>query len=491
MIFLKRVHRIFFIALMVVGFLGSHAAFAQVSSLSPEVEEIFQQSRASNAFWSVVVRDSSGQLLEAHNPDKLVRPASNLKLLTSAAVLNELGEDYTFKTRMYGYGHQEGRTWRGDIIIQGSGDPSISGTFFDEDRFHVFEKFYSVLDSLGISRIDGNLIGNTSFFDDEPYPKGWNWDDLTYYYGVEISALSFNENAVDLQVFANDDVGETPRIQWFPFDTDYVTFLNDQVITPSNSEFDEFYRRILGTNTIRLESKVPQNYYEEESLAVMNAPRFFMDTFAKYLEDGNIVLNGRILIDNQQTNYGSRDYTTLAVHESPPLKNLLREMNKESNNFYAEMLLKTAAAERYDTQGSTELGISLIKDFAHHVGMDTTEIEMTDGSGMSPSTLLTMNDLNKMLVHLLDAPGFDSYWQTLAIGGIDGSLENRFRQSPLLGRVNGKTGYVSGVRSLSGIMPTQSGEKLLFSIATNNYTEETSYIDWLHERLLEQLYAIY
>lgn len=464
------------------------ASPAASQNVSDEVWSVIENSDAREAFWSIVVRDSTGSIKEGYNKAKLIRPASNLKLLTSAAVLNHLGPEYTYTTKMYGLGYQEGQTWNGDIIINGSGDPSISGDFYEGDRFHVFDKFYQTLDSLGIYKIDGNLIGNTAYFDDQPYPKGWNWDDLSFYYGVEINALSFNNNAVDLEVFADDEVGETPRIQWFPFDTDYVNFINEQVITPSNSEYDEFYRRILGTNTIILRSKLPQGYYEKESLSVLNAPLYFMDTFKKYLEDGQIKVNGRILIENQQPIADLDRYEVLAEHKSEPLRNLLKQVNKESSNFYTEMLLKTAAAEHYKTQGSTELGISMVKEYAHTVGLDTANIEMTDGSGMSPATLIEAIDLTKLL-HNIEADSI--YKSTLSKPGIDGSLEHRFKEHPLRSNLMGKTGYVSGVRTLSGYLKAESGQQLTFSIATNNYTNKTSYIDYLHEKLIKAIYSKY
>src|SRR5699024_8415591 len=212
---------------------------AQNGTLSPEIIQIIDDSRAYDAFWSVIVRDSTGKILTGHNFDKIVRPASNLKLLTTATALDELGPNFRYSTKMYGLGSQSGDTWHGNIIIRGSGDPSISGTFYNDDRFHVFEKFYQSLDSLGIGNVRGSLIGNDSYFDQKAYPKGWSWDDLSFYYGVEVSALSFNDNAVDLRVFADNGIGEKPRIEWFPFDTDYVNFVNEQVITPGYSEYDE------------------------------------------------------------------------------------------------------------------------------------------------------------------------------------------------------------------------------------------------------------
>lgn len=482
-------------------FLGTSILFALLFSFgqvhaqqiifSPEVVNTIENSRANDAYWSVIVRDTTGKILEGHNFEKLVRPASNLKLLTSAAILDELGPDYRFHTKMYGIGKQVDDTWEGDIVIRGVGDPSISGTFYRDDRFHVFDKLFSALYDRGIRRINGNLIGNDSFFDQQPYPKGWSWEDLSFYYGVEINALSFNNNAVDLTVYANDNVGEAPEIEWFPFDTDYVSFINDQVIAPADTEYDEFYRRKLGTNTIELASKLPQGYVEKESLSIHDAPLFFLDTFKKYLEDGNIELNGRIIVDSKPQDWKEKSYQQLTEHVSVPLDSMLTQINKESNNFYSEMLLKTAAAEHYDATGSTELGISMVKDFAKSMKIDTTNLKMDDASGMSAGTMLKMSDLNRFLVEMRSHPHFDIYKNSLPVAGQNGSLKNRFLNSPLKGKLFGKTGYVSGVRSLSGYMKSLSGKPLIFSVVTNNYTEKTSYIDTVHEQILEKIYVKY
>lgn len=461
---------------------------AQNVIFSPEIVQSIENSRASSAFWSVIARDTTGKIVEGYNFDKTVRPASNLKLLTSAAILDELGADYTYSTKMYGLGYQTGDTWEGDIIIRGVGDPSISGEFYNDDRSYVFDKFFSALYDRGIREINGNLIGNDAFFDQQPYPEGWSWEDLSFYYGVEISALSFNNNAVDLTVYADEGIGEKPRIEWYPFDTDYVDFVNEQVITPPSSEYDEFYRRLLGTNTIQLQSTLPKNYVEKESLSIKNAPMFFVDTFKKYLEDGNISLSGRVIVDSQPQDWDDEKYEVLAEHKSVPLKRLLEEINKNSDNFYSEMLLKTMAAEHFDVPGSTELGISLVEDFAASKKMDTTRLEMDDGSGMAPSTLITVEDLSQLLVEMRSHPEFDYYKNSLSLSGIDGSLKYRFNKPGMKGKVLGKTGYVSGVRTLSGYLEASSGQILSFSVVTNNYTNKTSYIDYVQEKIIQTMY---
>ncbi|MGM0546268.1 MAG: D-alanyl-D-alanine carboxypeptidase/D-alanyl-D-alanine endopeptidase [Bacteroidota bacterium] len=474
-----------------MGLVPAQPLSAQQIPFSAEVGNIIENSKANDAFWSMDVRDTTGTLVEGYNFEKLIRPASNLKLLTSAAILDELGPHYQFVTPMYGIGYQQGDTWFGDIIIRGVGDPSISGRFYRDDRFHVFDVFFSALYDRGIRTIEGNIIGNDSFFDDQPYPKGWSWEDLSFYYGIETSALSFNNNAVDLTVYANGDIGETPEIEWFPFDTDYVDFVNDQVITPPFTEYDEFYRRKPGTNTILLRSTLPKGYKEEESLSIKNASLFFLDTFRKYLEDGNIEVEGRLIVDSQPQDWQEDRYKVLAEHNSVPLDSLLNQLNKESDNFYTEMLLKTAAAEHYNTTGSTKLGISLVMDFAHSMNMDTTKIVMDDGSGMASSSLLKIEDLSQLLVEMRNHPYFDAYNKSLPVAGKDGSLKNRFLDSPLKENVKGKTGYLGGVRTLTGYMEASSGKPLIFSIAANNYTDKTSYIDEVQEDILEKIYELY
>ncbi len=302
------------------------------SQVSPQIESLIENSHASNAFWAVQVRDEQGTVLENLNGDKLFRPASNLKLISSGLFLDRLGIDYSFETTLYGRGEQTGETWKGDLLIEGSGDPSIGGTLYDDPLF-LFEKWVRVLQNRGITRIDGNIIGYDGFFDDVPYPRGWEWDDLSYYYAPEISALSFNSNVVYLEVTANGQVGQKPQISWFPFNTPYVEFVNEQVITPPGSRFDESYRRVLGTNKIILRSSLPQGYYETEPLSVKNPSLYFTDTLIRYLQKSGIDVTGEPLTDSDYFTWNTDHLTVLNRHYSKPLHELVTHLNRESDNF--------------------------------------------------------------------------------------------------------------------------------------------------------------
>jgi D-alanyl-D-alanine carboxypeptidase/D-alanyl-D-alanine-endopeptidase (penicillin-binding protein 4) len=406
-------------------------------------------------------------------------------------LLEVLGPDYQYETPLYGIGQREGEAWKGDLLFVGKGDPAISGTYFDEQRWHVFEKFYKVLDSLGIKRVTGSVMGNDGYFVPKPYPEGWEWNDLSYYYAVEINALSFNENTVELDVHANGEVGDTPHISWFPFNTNYVRFINEQVITPPHTEFDESYRRILGTNNIILKSKLPQNYFEEEPLSVAEPSGYFVDTFVKYLNKKGISVKGGTVVDHEPVGKDTSSYRLFATHLSPGLDTLLYQINRESSNFYTEMLLRTAAAEHFNTQGSTRLGLKLIGKFADKMKVDTTRLNLSDGSGMAGNTFTTTEDLSAYLVEMRDHENYPAFYKSLSVADQNGTFKTRFGDSPISGDLRGKSGFISGVRTLSGYLTTSSGQELIVSMAANNYTVKKEVVDKAQKKILEYLYRKY
>lgn len=461
------------------------------AQISPEINRLIENSRASHAFWVVQVRDSTGRVLQNLNGDKLIRPASNLKMITSGALLDRLGPNYRFETTLYGRGRQTDSTWVGDLIVKGSGDPTISGIFTNGDKLFLFERWFNELNDAGIRVIDGNLIGFDGLFDDIPYPRGWEWDDLTYYYAPEINALSFNSNVVDLEVRAIGRVGTRPRIEWSPFNTSFVEFVNEQTIAPPGTRFNESYRRELGSNTIILRSVLPQGYYETEPLTITAPSLYFMDTFYQYLELRGMEINGGIFIDSDYYSWNERGLRRIHTHISEPLHRMVGEINKESDNFITEMLVKYLGSKVYNVQGTTDLGLQVIKEYMNELGIDTTAVSLRDGSGMAPATLIKAGDLNQYLINIRNKPYFSHFINSLAVGGMSGTLSHRFRGSNISENFFGKTGFVSGVRALSGYLDTETGNRLAVSIITNNYTAQTSHVDFIHQRILEYLYQSY
>lgn len=466
------------------------SGFDVQAQLSSQIQSVIDESRASSAFWTVQVRNENGEVLENLNGDKLIRPASNLKLVSSGLFLNRLGPDFVFETNLYGRGELQDSVWNGDLLVEGSGDPSIGGSLYDDPLF-LFEKWYQVLDSLGVQQINGNIIGYDGMFDDVPYPRGWEWDDLSYYYAPEISALSFNSNVVDLEVLADGRVGDTPEIHWFPFNTPYVEFINEQTITPRGSGFDESYRRVLGSNIIILRSSLPQGYYETEPLSVMEPTLYFIDTFVRYLERRGIEINGRRLTESNFYTWNPENLTLIDTHYSKPLSEMVTWLNRESDNFFTEMLLKKVASKEYNVQGTTDLGLLIMKDFMHEMEFDTLSVSLRDASGMAPATLLKASDLNNYLLKVKQEDYFDVFYESLSQAGFNGTLGHRFRNSSVRDHFFGKSGFVSGVRSISGYLNTDSGQELAVTIATNNYTARTGHVDYIHQRILEYIQSAY
>lgn len=453
-----------------------------------DLEQVLNNAPNQEAFWSVSVLDVNGKTIESYQSDKLIQTASNLKLFSSAAILDALGSDFTFKTRVYGVGELKDSVWTGDIVISGSGDPGISGTLYGDDRLFVFRSIVEQIKSKGIKRITGSVYADVSLFDDEVYPKGWDWDDLSFYYGVEISPLSFNNNTVDLVVSASGKRGSVPEISWFPFQTEYVSFINEQEIIHASGDYDEYYRRRPGSNTIILRSKLPEGYLEKESLSVYNAPLYFVDTFRTFLEMEGVMMPSKTAVVAEFLPFSSDDLEELAVHESHPLSVYISQMNKESDNFYAEMLLKSMSAYTQQLPGSYEKGVQRVKWFLSTLGVDTLLVEMRDASGMSSGTMTTTENLTLFLHMMRQHPMFSDFYESLAIAGVDGTLNYRMKSNPLRGRVRGKSGYMRGVRTLSGYLTTNAGNEIAFSIATNNFAGKVRSVDQTHEAILEYLY---
>lgn len=459
--------------------------------LAQNLESILKKGESTGAFWSVSVRDVNGVQIEEYQSNHLIIPASNQKLFTTAAVLDGLGGDYRYTTRVLADGEIRDSILIGDLIIRGSGDPSISGIFYDDDREFVFASLAKQLQESGIRGIQGNIVADVSFFDDQPFPKGWDWEDLSFYYGVEINPLSFNNNAVDLTVVADGPIGGKPIISWWPYNTDYVTFNNRQHIVEKNRKYDEDYLKYLGKNEYYLGSDLPQGYVEEEAFAVSEAHQYFIHSFDLFLKKNGFRTTSTFdVILSTQENF-DKNLTEVASHTSVPLSEMIIWANKESDNFYTEMLLKTLSAEKQDLPGSFDAGINEVRRFLGELGIDTTYVNMRDGSGMASGNFTKTSILSDFLVKIQQHSEFPTFFKSLSVAGIDGTIALRMKGTPLYRNFRGKSGYVAGVRTLSGFFETASGDTLIVSLAANNFIGKVRPIDAIHEEILQYLYQSY
>jgi len=454
------------------------------AQLAEAIDAVLDKDAFANAFWGVYVADlNTGEVLYNRNGRKSFMPASNVKLYTAAVALMKLGPDYRYRTTLYADGPVHDGVLRGDLIIRGSGDPTIGGRFHDGDVTRVFRAWADSLINLGITRIEGDIIGDDDIFDDIPLGTGWSWDDETYYYASEISGLSFNENVIDVSI-RGQRIGAPGSVTWEPFNTSYVAITNETITVASQRPLEEGYERTRGTNHIRLYSEVPAGRTDKESLSVHGATLYFAHVLSETLVQAGISVAGQpIDIDDLPVipNYADPGLRPVASYESPPLAEIVREMGVESNNHIAEQLLKTLAAavplssRAYDP-GSAEMGVAIVREQLGRIGVDTTRINLVDGSGLSRKDLVTPEATGILLQHMWDYPDRsirNAFHDALPVGGVSGTLEYRFQNAPLRGNVRAKTGSLGGVSSLSGYVRTSSQTPLVFVIMANHFTSSS------------------
>ncbi len=467
----------------------SSAATAQSAPATPHqveraIHEVIEDDIFENAFWGVMVTNlKTGQPLFEHNAGKSFIPASNTKLFTTAAALEHLGADYRYRTALYADGPVVDGELHGNLIVRGSGDPVIGGRFNNGDRTEVFRAWADSLRAAGIDRITGDIIGDDDVFDDTPLGRGWSWDDEAYWYSAEISGLSFNDNAVDFTMRSRQ-TGMPAQVSWEPFNTNYVQVINSTVTISPDSSLKEGYTRASGSNTIRLSSRIPRGTSDLESLTVSNPTLYFVHVLRESLLRSGIAVSGEpVDVDDMpiKPDYARGRFRRIATHLSPPLADIISVINKRSQNLYAEQLLKTLAAEFPAPEtllplGSAERGIEAAMQTFARAGIDTSRIQLVDGSGLSRMNLVAPSMITRLLGYMWlhpDARIREAFYESLPVAGVDGTLQYRISQGSLRGRVRAKTGTVSNASTLSGYVTTAGGTPLAFCLMCNHYTVKT------------------
>jgi D-alanyl-D-alanine carboxypeptidase/D-alanyl-D-alanine-endopeptidase (penicillin-binding protein 4) len=452
--------------------------------LQEAIDQVLDRAAFENATWGVLVMDlEQDEVLYRRNPRQSFIPASITKLYTTAAALDLLGPDYRYRTPLYTDGDVVDGVLRGNLIVRGSGDPVIGGRFNDGDLTEAFRNWADALLAAGIHRIEGDIIGDDDVFDDLPLGYGWSWDDEPYWYSAEISALSFNDNCVDFSI-TGQGAGQAATIAWEPMQTDFVTVRNATYTLPADSSLIEGYARERGSNAFNLYSRVPAGRVDRESLSVRNPTLYFVHVLRAALVEAGLSISGRAVDADDLSIKPAYDGSLrqVALHTSPPLSDIVRVINKRSQNLYAEQVLKTLAAERpvMDddlTPGSAEMGVAAAMRTFARARIDTSRIQLVDGSGLSRMNLVTPEMTAGLLHYFWHHPAAEvrtAFLESLPIGGVDGSLQGRFTSGPGQGNVRAKTGTVSNASTLSGYVNSGAGTPLIFVIMGNHYTVPTS-----------------
>jgi D-alanyl-D-alanine carboxypeptidase/D-alanyl-D-alanine-endopeptidase (penicillin-binding protein 4) len=451
---------------------------APLTELQQRLTEHLANPRFAAATWGVKVLSlDSGRTLFEQNAGKLFSPASNCKLYTMALALDHLGGDYRIKTSLYAAAKPDRRgVLPGDLIIYGRGDPTLNTRLHDGDIFHALEPLVAALTNAGVRRIRGDVVGDASFFHGPPYGSGWAWDDLNNYYGAEISALTINDNTLQLSVTPGLTGGSPCQLTLAP-GTDYVKLSNrTQTVTPGNRR-DLGYYRPLGQNVIYVTGQLPlgdTNYTGEVTMA--NPAGLFVALFKEALARRGIRVDGKTRVVNEfDPSVSGSDVSRLVELgsvSSPPMRDLVREVQKPSQNLYADLVLAhigalAAATDRPVT--SEGAGIRELEKFLAKVGVSPGDVQFEEGAGLSRNNLVTPNATIALLQFMSHHVEADAYLSALPIAGVDGSLRYRMTDPPAAANVRAKTGTLRWANALSGHVTTAAGEHLIFCVMLNRY----------------------
>jgi len=445
-------------------------AYSSVSEFWSQMNDIFNDPNFSNAQWGVVIQSlETGEYFYKRNEDKLFIPASDLKLFTTATGLITLGSDYRFKTNIYMNGYIDGSILKGDVVVQGRGDPTISERFYDGNMLKVYNEWADSLLNAGIDEITGNIVGDDNAFDDVGLGAGWAWDYESNWFAASSSAICFNDNCVDITVTVNKK-SHLPEVTVSP-DTKYVIILNKAVTVPKDSSTAIETYREPGTNVITVFGTIRDNSDSVKTYVTVNNPtQYAMVVLKDVLKRKGIIIDGYPIDVNDMTN--TLDYSRMKLlftQYSPPLKEIIKVTNKQSQNLYAEQLLKTIGLE-VKGFGTTANGLSVEYRVLREMGINPEGMNIVDGSGLSRLDLVTPRQIVALLSYMYKSRYFIPFFNSLPIAGVDGTLGDRMQNTKAQGKIRAKPGFLEDVRNLSGYAYTGDNEPIAFSIIVNNFS---------------------
>lgn len=471
---------------------GAAPAAAQPSraALGGFVDSLLAHPMWRSAHWGVLIVDpQSRDTLYSSNAGKLFVPASNTKLVTGAVALAQLGADYRYNTRVLGRAPRGDGTMSGDLVVIGRGDPSVSDSL-SRDAMAPLRALADSLAARGIKRIAGRLIRGADVFPDSTLGYGWAWDDLDAGYAAPVDELMFNEGFARITVYGGARPGDSVRVVTRPAAT--VPRVQAAGVTTVRNCCQERSRVRAAVDTrgtrplTLLTGTVRAGDSASVTVALRHPNAAFLDAFAEALAARGITVAGGVEADMLGDSTG---LTVLATHRSPQLSAILAAFQKPSQNQIGELLLKTLGLEITGV-GTADSGSAVVRRQLARWGVDSSGATLRDGSGLSRHNFITPEAIVRVLETMRGRDDFDAYFQSLPLGGVDGTIRERMRGTPAFANVRAKTGTLDKARALSGYVTAADGRILLFSLIANNHTVPNREVERVQDAILAYLAAM-
>ena len=471
--------------------------------LEHDIDRQIDESKFARARWGVFVMSlRDRRILYARGADKTIAPASNLKLYTTSVALDLLGADYRWRTSVYAEARPDKNgVIAGDLTLYGRGAPDLSSSTERDEQSSSLDNLADQLYKRGVRRVRGDIVGDESYFRGDPLGDGWLWNDVQWYFGAEVSALSINDNAVSVAVTPATKMDEAASVKLKP-ETSYIQIENDANTAERGSPATIGITRGLSDNTVRVWGDFPVGGRALAARLSVHQPALWAATlFRDALKRHGIAVEGKAhRVDARDSSKEARldpeHAVELASLSSKTLGEIVRATNKESINLYAELILRTLGKERgatapdkepkrARTRGDDEAGTAVVRQWLEQHGIQTEMLALHDGSGLSRLDLVTPEATARLLAAMAQTPSATLFRDSLPLAGRDGTLKFRLR-SRASGRIYAKTGTLTYINSLSGYATTEDGESLAFSIICNDETNaesSTQVIDAIAARL--------
>ena len=480
-----RPHKLFVFVVAVLLFVAPPSGFSGNLSTDPladrfreSVNRVLSHSCLNNAKVGIRIRSlEKKDVLYERNGDQLFIPASNMKLLTTAAALRNLGPDYRFMTRVYTMGRIRNGVLEGDLYVKGFGDPYL-----------VTEQMWLManeIKNLPLKKVEGNIIADDSFFDRELRVKTWKKDWGAEAYNAPLGALSFNFNTVTVHVQPGLTSGSRPVLIVDP-DIDYFKLTNSALTLPFNRRRGKLIvNRVAvdGYNEIHVSGRIPINGGRKSFyLNITDPTQYSVKVLKKNLQQAGVEISGHAIKGKVP-----EDALLLVEHQSVPLAEIIRGLNKFSNNFMAEQVLKTIGAEMINAPGTTEKGLRVIRQYMKSLGYLPHQYAALDGSGLSRGSRLTPAQIVSVLEDIYaDLSVYPEFITALGVMGLDGSVKKRMRKKKEARIVRVKTGTLNHVSALSGYFQSGDGERFAFSMLMNDLKCSNGHILDLQDKIISK-----